>query len=259
MKKLFILIFAAGLFSCNSEKKKTETVAVKNTDLIQQNLQGKIQGVTEATYAMDSLGNIKSDSTFAISSYDEKGYQVKSITKDSSGKITMEQTMSHNADGSFAELVTMKNGKQFNKLITEVKDGKYNGGKAYDSTSEQTGYYTDLKQNEYGIVYEGRKHDMNGKVVNTFTMKYDGPHFTGGTSTDSTGKTDYTGSVKLNEKGDPIEESTTTLQKGVSKTEVTTYKYESADEKGNWLQRTTYNDKGKATKILKRTISYYKD
>ena len=260
MKKLLFFSLATALFACNSDTKKTETVAAaKNTDLIQQNLQGKVQELMEATYIVDSTGKMKGDSTFGITSFDEKGYQTKYINKDSSGKVTMEQTMTHNPDGSFAEVVTMKNGKQANKLITEIKDGKYTGGKAFDSTAEQTGYYTDLKQNEYGIVYEGKRHAMSGKVMNSFAMKYEGAHFVGGSSTDSTGKTDYTGSVKLNDKGDAMEESATTLEKGVSKTEVTTYKYEGADEKGNWLQRTTYNDKGKATKIVKRTITYYKD
>ena len=80
-----------------------------------------------------------------------------------------------------------------------------------------------------------------------------------GTVTDSTGKTSYTGSVKLNDKGDPIEETTTTPEKDSTKTEVVTYKYDATDDKGNWTQRTTYNDKGKATKVIKRTITYFKD
>ena len=100
---------------------------------------------------------------------------------------------------------------------------------------------------------------MNDKIKSTFDMKYDGPHFIGGTVTDSTGKTSYTGSVKLNDKGDPIEETTTTLEKDSTKTEVVTYKYDATDDKGNWTQRTTYNDKGKATKVIKRTITYFKD
>jgi len=49
------------------------------------------------------------------------------------------------------------------------------------------------------------------------------------------------------------------LEKDSTKTEVVTYKYDATDDKGNWTQRTTYNDKGKATKMVKRTITYFKD
>jgi len=63
----------------------------------------------------------------------------------------------------------------------------------------------------------------------------------------------------LNDKSDPIEETTTTLEKGSTKTEKLTYKYDTYDDKGNWVQRTTYNEKGKPSKIVKRTITYYKD
>lgn len=100
---------------------------------------------------------------------------------------------------------------------------------------------------------------MNGKIKSTFDMKYDGPNFVGGTSTDSTGKPSYQGTVKLNDKGDAIEEHSTTREKDSTKTQNLTYKYDSYDDKGNWTQRTTSNDKGKPTVIVKRIFTYYKD
>ncbi len=153
------------------------------------------------------------DSIVNVTDFDEKGYQTKNSTKNASGKTTSEQTITHNADGTFAEMTTMKNGKQTFKLVTELKDGKYTGGKSYDSTGKQDSYYTDLKTNEYGIVYAGKQHFMNDKIKSTFDMKYEGSNFIGGTATDSTGKTSYSGTLKLNDKGDPIEETTTTLEK----------------------------------------------
>ena len=60
-------------------------------------------------------------------------------------------------------------------------------------------------------------------------------------------------------KATPSEESTTTVTKDTSKTEKFSYKYDSYDDKGNWTQRTSYNEKGKPVKVIKRTISYYKD
>ena len=100
---------------------------------------------------------------------------------------------------------------------------------------------------------------MDGRVKSTWDFKYDGPIYVGGSSTDSTGKMSYTGSVKVNDKGDPIDEMSTTRQKDSTKTERMTYKYDSYDDSGNWTQRTTYNEKGKSSKIVKRTFIYFKE
>ena len=260
MKRIFFLSLGLGLglLACNNGADKKAADSPKNTDWIQQNLKGRVQEIDETSTSIDSTGKSKTDSTVTVSIFDEKGYQTQSFTKDSAGKHITDDMLSHNPDGTFAEVSHMKGGKQISKLTTEVKDGKYVGGKNYDSTGKQDSYYTDLKTNDYGIVYAGTQHFMSGKVKSTFDMKYDGASFTGGKATDSTGKTTYTGSVKLNDKKDAAEETSTTDEKGVSKTEVVTYKYE-LDDKGNWTQRTTSNDKGKATKIVKRTITYFKD
>lgn len=257
MKKLFLFCLVISLIACNSNDKKIEVA--KNTDIIQQNLKGKVQKVEEVTVNIDSTGKMKPDSSAAVTEFDEKGYQTTYATKDSSGQVTSEQSISHNEDGTFKEMTTTTKGKQTFKLTTEVADGKYTGGKTYDSTGNQDSYYTDLKTNEYGIVYAGKQHFMNDKIKSTFDMKYDGTNFIGGTATDSTGKTTYTGTVKLDDKGNAVEEKSTTLEKGVNKTEVVTYKYDSYDDKGNWTQRTTYNDKGNPTKVVKRAFAFYKD
>jgi hypothetical protein len=99
---------------------------------------------------------------------------------------------------------------------------------------------------------------MDGRIKGTWDNKYNGVTYVSGTSTDSTGKVNYTGWVKVNDKGDAIEEEATTTEKGATKTEKYTYKYDSYDDSGNWTQRTTYNDKGKPTKIVKRVFTYYK-
>ena len=53
------------------------------------------------------------------------------------------------------------------------------------------------------------------------------------------------------------QENVTYLEKGTPKTEKNTFKYEGDDEKGNWIKRTKYNDKGKAVEVVKRSITYY--
>lgn len=41
-------------------------------------------------------------------------------------------------------------------------------------------------------------------------------------------------------------------------TTVKTFIYDTFDEAGNWTQRTTNNDKGKVTKVVKRSFIYFK-
>jgi hypothetical protein len=258
MKKVIMAAFAVSLLACNSNLKTTE--ARKNTDLIQSNLKDKVQSLEERTVNFDSTGRMKADSTANISSFNEEGYITNYISKDSSGKTTLEQIISHNADGTVSEWKNTKDGKEVFRLTTEVDNkGNYTGGKTYDSTGKQDSYYTDLKTNEFGIVYAGKQHFMNGKLKSTFDMKYDGSNFLGGTATDSTGKTSYVGTIRLNDKGDAIEEHSTTREKDSTKTQNLTYKYDSFDDKGNWTQRTAHNDKGKPTIMVRRIFTYYKN
>jgi len=261
MKKLLLFFAGSGfLVACNNSAEVKLASMAKNTDVIQQNLKGKVQEFTETSFTVDSAGHSKVDSVVGINSFDEKGYQSKYVTKDSSEKIHTEQSLSHDERGNMTELTTMTNGKQTFKLTTEIdKDGKYSGGKSYDSTGKQDSYYTDLSTNENGIVYAGKQHFVDGRIKATWDNKYDGAIYVSGSSTDSTGKVSYTGSVKVNDKGDPIEETSTTRQKDSTKTEKMTYQYDGYDDKGNWLQRTTYNEKGKPTRIVKRSFTYYKD
>ena len=261
MRQFFLLFSTASIFiSCNNSTEVKSAAMAKNSDITQQNLKGKVQEFEETSYTVDSTGASKKDSLVNISHFDAQGYQSKFLTKDAAGKIHTDQTVTHAENGAFKEMVTMTDGKQTFRLVTDYdKDGKYTGGKCYDSTGKQDSYYTDLFTNEYGIVYAGKQHFVDGRVKSTWDFKYDGPIYVGGSSTDSTGKMSYTGSVKVNGKGDPIDEMSTTRQKDSTKTERMTYKYDSYDDSGNWTQRTTYNEKGKSSKIVKRTFIYYKE
>jgi len=254
MKSVVMALLAVSLIACNSNQPR------KNTDLIQQNLKGKVQILEERTTNFDSSGKAKADSTVGISGYNAEGYNTTYTAKDSSGKITLSQTISHNSDGTTSEVKGTKDGKQTFRVTIET-DGKgnYTTAKSYDSTDKQDSYYSDLKTNEYGITYAGKQHFMSGKIKSTFDMKYEGPNFVGGLATDSTGKPSYQGTVKLNEKGDAMEEHYTSREKDSTITKDLMYKYDSYDDKGNWTQRTTTDAKGKQTSIVKRTFTYYKD
>lgn len=259
MKQFFLLLFSLAVFTTcdNNTKKDTAQDTLMNSDLLQQNLKGKVKTMTETSTTIDSTGLQKPDSLINYTSFDEKGYQTGYLTKDSSGKVVSEQFSARNDSGLVTEFGTKKEGKLVSRVVTEIRDGKYVGGKRFDSTGKQDGYYKDLMQNEYSIVYSGKLYDMNDKLKETFDMKYDKTHFLGGKTTDSTGKTTYEGTAKVNDKGDVAEEAYTYDEAGKSKTEKKTYKYDTYDDKGNWTQRTTYDDKDKPTKVVKRSLTYY--
>lgn len=250
---MLFFIVSGSLIACNNNQIR------KNTGLVQQNLKGKVQTVTEITTNIDSAGNVKSDSTIKISDFNIDGYITTTTSKDANGNIIETQTIVLNADGTMSETKKSKDGKQISRFKVEVdNNGNYIGGKNYDSTNTQDSYVTDLKTNEYGLVYSGKEYTMNGKIKNSWDIKYDGPNYIGYTAIDSLGKTSQ-GSANLNEKGDIIKENYTFYEKDSAITKNYTYKYDTYDNKGNWTQRSAYDEKEKKSIIVKRVFAYYKD
>lgn len=265
MKK-FLFLISSGLFlaACNDQPKTAVASAgstKKNTDLLSQNLKGRVERIEESTYAADSSGKMgKQDSTISISEFNEQGYQVKVTTKDLSGQVKEEQAMSHHPNGATREFSRMKNGKTIERWVIDLdSNGKYKKATIYDSTGKMSSYWTNITENEFGQVLSGTQYTTDNRLMSSFTNQYNGPLFIGGSSKDSTGRENYRNANKMDEKGYPMELSTTTINNDSTITETISFKYDSWDEKGNWTQRTEYNDKGKATKINKRTFSYYKD
>jgi len=257
---LFLLSASTLLIACNNADKKTAEAA-KNTDLIQQNLKGKVQRFEESSSTIDSAGASKPDSSSFINEFDEKGYQISYVTKDINGKTKEEQAIEHYEGGQVKGFV-VKNaqGKQTMKWEIAIdSSGKYSGAKVYDSTGKLSSIWKELAENEYSQVIKGTEYKEDGSLKSSFVNNYENAHYTGGASKDSTGKETFRSSITLNDKGDPSEESTTTVTKDTAKTEKFTYKYDNYDDKGNWTQRTNYNEKGKPVKVIKRTITYYKD
>src|SRR5258705_5665470 len=205
MKKFFFLLSSAVLlFACNNEK---TAEAPKNTDLLQQNLKGKVQSITEESYAVDSTGKMGAkDSTATVSDFDEKGYQSKQTTKNSAGIVTDETTIAHYDNGATKEVSGVSKGKQTFKFAIEIdSSGKYSGAKAYDSTGNQTSYFKGLTQDEFGNVLTGTEYKMDNTVKSSFVNSYDkNGHSTGGIAKDSSGKETFHSTVKLNDKGDAV-------------------------------------------------------
>jgi len=78
------------------------------------------------------------------------------------------------------------------------------------------------------------------------------------TAKDSVGKMVYSYKAELNDKGEVAKSTSVEVGKDSTTTKVNTFTYDSFDEQGNWTQRTTYDEKGKATKVVKRAFTYFK-
>jgi hypothetical protein len=265
MKKFFLFLSTGLLLMACNDQTKTATAAAeatrKNTDMITQNLKGKVQSINESSYAVDSMGKMgNQDSLTNTSEFTEPGYQSRYITKDNAGKIKEEQTIAQYENGAVKEFMTKKDGKQAGKWeIILDSSGNYKEARVYDSANKMTSYWTDLSQDEYGQVTKGTKYTPDHKMKSMFENSYKNGIFTGSINRDSSGKETFRSSIQLDEKGNAVSMTSTTKMKDTTKTETKTYKYDNMDEKGNWTQRTVYNEKGKPVKIEKRTYTYYKD
>jgi hypothetical protein len=260
MKKIFIVL-ATGLFAvaCNNNNQTADIP--KNADLLLDNLKGKIQHREDAPYKVDSTGKIEELDTCCteIQDYDEKGYLTKYFTRDNKGTVKDEYSYTRYDNGLLKEWVIMNGGKKKSSLSIELnKDGNYGDAQNYDSNGKMDAYYTDVKSNEYGRVTSWKKYKPDSTLLSTWSAVFDKYIWVSSTTTDSTGKVNGTYKAKNDEKGNIIEFSSTEVKNDSTTNKIFTYKYDSFDDQGNWIQQSEFDDKGKPTKIVKRTIVYYK-
>lgn len=259
MKK--ILIIMAGLFvlACNDSKDKEAEKKVTFSDLVADNLKGDISSIEETPYKTDSSGKIgEMDSCcISVSEYDENGNNSKNVSRDSKGAITSESVITRHPNGLFKSIANTEKGKSTGGFETKVDDkGNYIWAGAIDSAGKGDVYYTNITQNEAGEVTGWKQFDKDSVFRQSGESKYDGHKMLESTTKDSVGNVKNTNTAKYNDKGEQTEFSSTRITKDTTTTKVTKYTYETHDEKGNWTQRTTWDDKGKATKIAKRTYTY---
>ncbi len=260
MKKLFLLSFIGSvLFSCNTATKEVEVA--KNSDWTAQNLKGMVQTMESTNYTPDSTGKIDAMDSCCITvdEFDKNGYANATTKKDSKGTVTENSTMIHYDKGQMKSITTTKNGKPFSGFEIQLdKDGKYSGGQETDSTGKKCFFYTALKENEYGAVTTGTRHKPDSSIDGVFENDYVKGTQVAGRYRDSSGKEVYNSKSELNDKGDVVKTMEMNVTKDSTTNKVMTYTYDSYDPQGNWTQQTTYNEKGKATKVVKRAFTYYK-
>ncbi len=260
MKSLFATLFIGTfLFSCDSATK--EVAVAKNSDWTAQNLKGMVQSVESTSYTPDSTGKTDAMDSCCITTdeFDINGYAIGNSKKDSKGTVTETTSMMHYPEGQMKSIATTKNGKPFNGFEIQLdKDGKYSGGYETDSSGKKTFFYTGLKEDEYGAVTTGTRHKADSSIDGVFENEYVKGTQVAGRIRDSSGKEVYNSKSELNDKGDVVKTTEMNVGKDSTTNTVTTFTYDSYDPQGNWTQKTTYNEKGKATKVVKRTITYHK-
>jgi hypothetical protein len=257
MRKIPIIL--AGLFilsACNNEEKKEGESKVMISDLVAENLKGDVQAVEESPYKTDSTGKPGEMDSCCIDWWE---YYIKSASKDSKGTVKEESTSERYPGGLWKNQKTMKGGKLSSSFETQLDDKEqYTGGQLFDSTGKLVYYYTDIKRNEFGQVFAWKQYDKDS----VFRQEGDGVYEKNlqmeATTKDSLGKVKSVTKYKYNDKGEQTESTNTSTVKDSTTTKVTKYTYDAHDEQGNWTQRTTWDDKGKATKVLKRTYTYRK-
>ena len=263
MKRFLIFIAGILLFACNnSDDSKTES-ASKTTyrDLTSENLKGDISSYEETPYKTDSTGKIGEMDSCCVTKtdYDENGNAVKSVSKDSKGTISNESVLTRHSNGQFKSAADSKDGKSKGGFETTIDDkGNFSWARAIDSNGKTDVYYTNITQNDVGEVIGWKQFDKDSVFRQAGENNYDGHKILETTIKDSVGKLKNSTKFTYNDKGEQIESANTTVTKDTTTTKVTKYTYETHDDMGNWTRRTTWDDKGKATAITKRTYTYRK-
>jgi hypothetical protein len=259
-----VLIIMAGLFvlACNNQKSKEGETKVKYSDLKNDHLSGDVLSIEESPYQVDSLGKIGSMDSCCIDfvEYDGNGNVIKFTSKDSKGTVKNQSVYTRHESGLWTGSTdTKEGGKPTGSMKVGVDDkGHYTIAEAFDSTGKLDVYYTDTKQNDFGQILAWKQFDKDSVFRMEGAATYDKSLQTAFVMKDSVGKMKSSSSYKYNEKGEQTEVTNTNVTKDSTTTKVTKYTYDSHDEKGNWTQRTAWDEKGKATKITKRVYTYGK-
>ncbi|MFT3700876.1 MAG: hypothetical protein QM802_00780 [Agriterribacter sp.] len=245
------------LSACNNNQSSQKETVKKYPDLAAYTLKGNVSSTQDSTFVIDSMGKQKPDSlVYGLGEYKE-GYLQAYTDIDSAGKKAY-TTYEHYDNGLWKGAQSVTNGKTTYKLNIQLDTaGHYTTAQSYDSTGKMDYYNTDIKMNEYGMLLSAKLYKADSSLVNSFTNTFDKTNYLGSVTTDSTGKEKTRETIKVNDKGDPIEMTTITKQKDSSITKVITYNY-TYDSTGNWTLKTEINEKGKPIKIVKRKIVYSK-
>jgi len=263
MKKFsFLLMVLVLVISCNESKKGTP----KNTDWLADNLSGKVEQTTDSTFKTDSTGKMGELDSCCVSStkYDENGYSSGYTSDDKAGTDHEEGTFTHDDKGLFTGQKFTKNGKTTGSLTVENKDGKPVVAKSFDSTNKLNFYYTDITMNDYGRLTGYKQFKPDSTLKSSMSLNYNNQFLKDQSVKDSVGKETSSYAQTFDDKNNVVESTykeikTDSTKKDSTVTTITKFRYDTFDDKGNWTQRTEMDKDGKPVKVVKRTITYYKE
>jgi hypothetical protein len=252
------------LISACNQKQTATSVSKPVSDLASENMHGNIAQVESDTYLIDSTGKAGPLDSKGIEKYDTSGYEISYVSMNGKDSIISQTIIKHNPDGfvTQVEITGANNEKENSFLINYDSLGKYSDVKMYDSAGKLATYYTDITSNNYGEITGAKGYHPDSTLKLSFQNYYDSIYNVGGISKDSVGKLTYSGIGVLNDQHNLSSYADTTIntdpktKKDTTVITANTYTYEDLDSNQNWIQRTTFNEKGKPTKIVKRIITY---
>lgn len=248
---LLLLIFAA----CTGHKK----TRVLYSDLRTENIKGDVQVMIMTSYSCDSAGQIGAmkDCCRTRFEYNEDGNLQRQYSWDSSGKLTEEETTTIHPNGLRTAVRGFRDGKQtrYMELLVD-NEGRYYAGRVFDSASRLQMYYEDLVMNEFGQPVSFTLYGKDSVVMMREQARYDGNRLLSYFQADKDGRQTARFENKFNDKGEIIESIVIRVTSQGEEKQVTKHTYSGYDAKGNWTQTTYWDEKGKATGILKREFVY---
>jgi antitoxin component YwqK of YwqJK toxin-antitoxin module len=227
------------------------------TDLEQANIKGHVAKLVTETYQVDSLGQAGRLQSITIEIFNTLGYTAIDTTKDLIENNEVVNFLTYNKNGSLHSLSTFTDGKKQSDMLLKYHNGKCIAMEIYNSNGKLESYYSNIQQNEFGLLTSLNSYDANGKLTMSYANKYDSIYQTRATANDSIGMLRSETSIQLTEK--KYQESIlevsyfkdSTIKKYLS------YKYDSWDSTGNWIRQTIFNDEGKAVKSVNRIFTYF--
>ncbi len=227
------------------------------TDLEQANIRGNVIKLVTETYNVDSLGQIGKLELVTIEIFDELGNTITDTTKDLIEGDEIVEFLIFNKNGSLSSSSTFENGKKQSKMILKYdSSGNCIAIEVYNSNDKLESYYENIQQNKFGLLLGMNCYDINGKLTVSYKNGYDSIYQISATAKDSIGILTSEVKIHLTSKKYPENMLEVAYFKDSTSKKYFSYKYESWDTAGNWIQQTIFNDNKKPIKMVKRIFTY---
>jgi hypothetical protein len=226
------------------------------TDLEQANIKGRVAKLVTETYKVDSLGQVGELESVSIEIFNKLGYTSTDTAQDFIEKSEVVNFLVYNKNGSLSSMSTFENGKKQSIMLLNYDDGKCIVMEIYDSNDKLESYYSNIQQNDFGLLSSLNNYDTNGKLTMSYANDYDSIYQIRATAKDSIGMLTSEVKIQLTEKKYQENMLEVTYFTDSTIKNYLSYKYESWDTMGNWIRQTVFNDKGKVIKFVNRIFSY---